>query len=349
MQIQTTIIIPNYNGLAFLKPCLRALSKQTAKDFAILVVDNGSTDGSAKWLQEEGVQAIFLPENTGFSGAVNAGIQACDTPYVILLNNDTEPEPGYVEALERAAARSERIFSVSSRMLQNGNPSLLDDAGDMYTVLGWAFQRGTGRPEKKYRRACRVFAACAGAAIYRRALFDELGLFDESHFAYLEDIDIGYRARLHGYDNLYCPQAAVKHVGSGTSGSKYNSFKVRLTARNSLYLNYKNMRSWQLFLNAPFLLLGFFVKYLFFLKRGFGEDYLAGLREGLSTLHACRRVPAFKGRLKAEIRIQFELILGTAAYVYEFFRRQAVKCSQRPADGALQIKQPGFFKNRRES
>lgn len=339
MQIQTTIIIPNYNGLAFLKSCLKALSGQTAKDFAILVVDNGSTDGSAEWLQNEGIRSVFLSENTGFSGAVNVGIRACDTPYVILLNNDTEPEPGYVEALERAITRSERIFSVSSRMLQSREPSLLDDAGDMYTVLGWAFQRGTGRPEKKYRRPCRVFAACAGAAIYRRALFDTLGLFDENHFAYLEDMDMGYRARLYGYDNLYCPQAAVRHVGSGTSGSKYNSFKVRLTARNSLYLNYKNMRSWQLLLNAPFLLLGFFVKYLFFFKRGFGKDYLAGLREGLSTLSSCRRVPVFKGRLRAEMGVQLELILGTAVYCYEFFRRQAAKPGRR-LYGLTSIREP---------
>ena len=130
--------------------------------------------------------------------------------------------------------------------------------------LGWAFQRGVGRPEKLYKRSCRVFTACAGAAIYRREVFETIGYFDEMHFAYLEDIDVGYRAKLYGYDNVFCPEAVVYHVGSGTSGSKYNSFKVKLAARNNVYLNYKNMRTWQLLLNSPCLLAGTFVKFLFF-------------------------------------------------------------------------------------
>ena len=103
--MKTTIIIPNYNGLSFMEPCFEALEKQTTKDFKILVVDNGSTDGSVEWLKEREIPSIFLPENTGFSGAVNVGIRAADTPYVILLNNDTKVAPHYVEALERAMDR----------------------------------------------------------------------------------------------------------------------------------------------------------------------------------------------------------------------------------------------------
>ena len=163
--MKTTIIIPNYNGLSFMEPCFEALEAQTMKDFKILVVDNGSTDGSVEWLKEREIPSIFLPENTGFSGAVNVGIRAADTPYVILLNNDTKVAPHYVEALERAMDRSEKIFSVSSKMIQMYHPDLMDDAGDMYSVLGWAFQRGVGRPEKLYKKSCRVFTACAGAAI----------------------------------------------------------------------------------------------------------------------------------------------------------------------------------------
>ena len=240
--MKTTIIIPNYNGLSFMEPCFEALDRQTTKDFKILVVDNGSTDGSVEWLKEKQIPSIFLPENTGFSGAVNVGLKAADTPYVILLNNDTKVAPHYVEALERAMDRSEKIFSVSSKMIQMYHPDLMDDAGDMYSVLGWAFQRGVGRPEGLYKKSCRVFTACAGAAIYRREVFETIGYFDEMHFAYLEDIDVGYRAKLYGYDNVFCPEAVVYHVGSGTSGSKYNSFKVKLAARNNVYLNYKNMR-----------------------------------------------------------------------------------------------------------
>lgn len=325
MEIKTTIIIPNYNGLSFMEPCFESLKEQTVRNFKVLVVDNGSTDGSVEWLKEHRIPSIFLKENTGFSGAVNTGIRAADTPYVLLLNNDTRVEPGFVAAMERAMDQSPKIFSVSSRMIQMYHPELLDDAGDMYSILGWAYQRGVGRSSELYQKSCRVFSACAGAAIYRRAVFDEIGLFDELHFAYLEDIDVGWRAKLYGYDNIYCPDAAVYHVGSGTSGSRYNSFKVRLAARNCIYLNYKNMPGWQLLLNAPFLLAGIFVKYLFFVKNGFGGDYVSGLKEGIRTRKQCRRVPGLLRRFGAELKVQFEMLYGTGLYVYEFLRRQAAK------------------------
>lgn len=325
MEIKTTIIIPNYNGLSFMEPCFESLKEQTVRNFKVLVVDNGSTDGSVEWLKEHRIPSIFLKENTGFSGAVNTGIRAADTPYVLLLNNDTRVEPGFVAAMERAMDQSPKIFSVSSRMIQMYHPELLDDAGDMYSILGWAYQRGVGRSVNLYQKSCRVFSACAGAAIYRRAVFDEIGLFDELHFAYLEDIDVGWRAKLYGYDNVYCPDAAVYHVGSGTSGSRYNSFKVRLAARNCIYLNYKNMPGWQILLNAPFLLAGIFVKYLFFVKNGFGGDYVSGLKEGIRTRKQCRRVPGLLRRFGAELKVQFEMLYGTGLYVYEFLRRQAAK------------------------
>ncbi len=193
-------------------------------------------------------------------------------------------------------------------------------------TVSWAGRiRGVGRSVNLYQKSCRVFSACAGAAIYRRAVFDEIGLFDELHFAYLEDIDVGWRAKLYGYDNVYCPDAAVYHVGSGTSGSRYNSFKVRLAARNCIYLNYKNMPGWQILLNAPFLLAGIFVKYLFFVKNGFGGDYVSGLKEGIRTRKQCRRVPGLLKRFGAELKVQFEMICGTGLYVYEFLRRRAAK------------------------
>ena len=288
---KVTVIIPNYNGLSFMEPCFKALDQQACRDFTVLVVDNGSTDGSVEWLKERGIPTLFLETNTGFSGAVNRGIQAADTPYVILLNNDTEPDVHYVGELLRAIERSPRIFSVSSKMIQLYHRDKMDDAGDMYSLLGWAFQRGVGQPSSGYTRPCRVFAACAGAAIYRRSVFEKIGYFDEMHFAYLEDIDLSYRARIRGYRILYCPEAEVYHVGSGTSGSRYNAFKVRLAARNNVYLNYKNMPLLQLLINLPGILLGVLIKQLFFLRIGFGKEYGKGFLEGLRTLPACRKVP----------------------------------------------------------
>ena len=322
MQKKVTIIIPNYNGLKFMEPCFKALRAQSDQNFELLVVDNGSTDGSVKWLEDHQIPSIFLEENTGFSGAVNIGIRESVTPYVILLNNDTEPQPDYVKEMVKAIERSPQIFSVSSKMIQLYHKDLMDDAGDMYSVLGWAYQRGVGQKSSGYNKACRVFSACAGAAIYRREVFDKIGGFDEDHFAYLEDIDVGYRAKICGYENWYCPKAVVYHVGSGTSGSKYNSFKVKLAARNNLYLNYKNMPLLQLILNLLPILAGMVVKYMFFRRIGFASDYIEGVKEGLKTLKKTKKVRFQMSRLGNYIRIEGELILGTFLYVWEFMKRK---------------------------
>ena len=325
MEYTTTVIIPNYNGLRFMEECMAALKAQTYRNFKILVVDNGSTDGSVDWLKERQIETIFLKENTGFSGAVNVGIRAADTPYVILLNNDTRADEYFVAELVRALEQSPRIFSVSSKMIQMYAPQLMDDAGDMYSVLGWAYQRGVGQDIRRYRKSRRVFSACAGAAIYRREIFEEIGYFDEMHFAYLEDIDVGYRARISGDDNIYCPAAVVWHVGSGTSGSKYNSFKVKLAARNNIYLNYKNMPALQLFVNAVPIAVGTFLKYQFFRKLGYEKDYLEGLKEGVRTAHSCKKVEYRPEHLRNYLAIEMELIAGTFLYVYEFAVRKRKK------------------------
>ncbi len=322
---QVTVIIPNYNGLAFMGVCMDALANQTFRDFEILVVDNGSTDGSAEWLRQQGIPSIFLPENTGFSGAVNAGIRAAKTPYVLLLNNDTEAAPDFIGELYAAVSRSKRIFAVSSKMIQMYHRELMDDAGDMYSLMGWAYQRGVGRSSRGYNRPMEVFSACAGAAIYRRSVFDEIGLFDEMHFAYLEDIDVCWRAKLYGYHVRYCPKAVVYHVGSGTSGSKYNPFKVRLAARNNVYLNYKNMPLPQLLVNLPMIAAGIAVKYAFFRKIGFGREFLEGVGEGLSTVKRCRKVTPSSRWAANCLAVQWELIAGTWIYVYEFSMRQFKK------------------------
>lgn len=322
---KVTIVIPNYNGLRFMEPCFRALDLQICRNFEVLVVDNGSTDGSVEWLKEQRVPCVFLKSNTGFSGAVNTGIQTAKTPYVILLNNDTEPDCHYVGEMLKAIERSPNIFSVSSKMIQMYSKDKMDDAGDMYSLMGWAYQRGVGRPSRLYSRSCRVFSACGGAAIYRKSVFEEIGYFDEMHFAYLEDMDVGYRARIAGYDNIYCPTAVVYHVGSGTSGSRYNSFKVRLAARNNVYMNYKNMPALQLAVNLLPILAGIGLKFLFFRKLGFGKEYLEGLKEGITTARACRKVPYSHSHLKNYLEIEWELFIGALLYIYEFAARQITK------------------------
>lgn len=322
--MQVTVVIPNYNGKHFLKACLDSLAVQTSKEFQVLVVDNGSSDGSVEYMQQEypWVNILALQENTGFCGGVNAGIKAADTPYVLLLNNDVEADPGFVSSMLKAIKSSKKIFSVSSKMIQFHDRSKIDDAGDLYCILGWAFQRGVGHSVREYKTCSRVFSACGGAAIYRRSVFEKIGCFDEMHFAYLEDIDIGYRAQIYGYKNVYCPKAVVYHVGSGTTGSKYNSFKVKLSARNSFYLNYKNMPDWQLALNALPLAVGYGIKWGFFRKIGFEKDYLAGLKEGFATRKKCKRVPYSREHLSHYIGIELDLIYNMFVYTIEFLSRR---------------------------
>ncbi|MCD7715617.1 MAG: glycosyltransferase family 2 protein [Lachnospiraceae bacterium] len=309
MQI-ATIVIPNLNGMRYLGSCLESLTRQTRRDFSVILIDNGSQDESVEFVR------LHFPEvtvrrfetNKGFCAAVNEGIRLSVTPYVILLNNDTVCEETFVEELVRAMEEGPAdLFSCAAKMVQMDMPDRMDNAGDYYCALGWAFARGKGKPAADYDRECGIFSSCAAAAIYRRDVFDEIGLFDETHFAYLEDLDIGYRARIAGYRNEYAPKAAVRHVGSATSGSVYNAFKVRYSSRNNLYLIYKNMPWAQIIFNLPLLLPGFLIKMVFFAAKGFLREYVSGLIEGLSC---CRREKKVRFQWKysgAYIRIQLAL------------------------------------------
>ena len=322
--MKVTVVIPNYNGKHFLKNCLDSLRRQSFKDFVTLVIDNASSDGSVDYIKDyyPEVKTHIMDKNYGYSGAVNYGIKASATPFVLLLNNDTEVHPYFIEKLYDCITSCDDIFSVSSKMIQYHNRKLMDDAGDLYNIIGWPFQRGVAQSVKKYRRSIDVFSACAGASIYRRKMFEQIGYFDEIHFAYLEDIDVGYRALIQGYRNIYCPLAICYHIGSGTSGSKYNSFKVKLAARNSVYLNYKNMPPLQLFINALPLATGYILKTRFFKKIGFGKEYLEGLREGFRTRKKCNRVLFDKKNLRNYIHIELMLIKNMFIYVYEYTTRK---------------------------
>ena len=308
---EVSIVIPNYNGKHFLEDCLKSVFGQNIKDQEVIVVDNGSTDGSLEYLKTfPGVRVIVLDKNYGFCRAVNEGIKAAESEYVILLNNDTEVDKDFAAELLAAIKEDEKIFSCSSKMVQFHNRQLMDDAGDYYCAFGWAFGRGKGAPVEKYQEAKDIFAACAGAAIYRKKMFESLGYFDEKHFAYLEDIDVGYRARIHGYRNVYAPKAIVYHVGSGFSGSTHYAFKVKLSSRNNVYLVYKNMPFLQIILNSPFLLLGHGIKWLFFLKKGLGKEYTEGLREGIALCKEGKKVRFSWKNLTNYGVIQLELWLN---------------------------------------
>jgi GT2 family glycosyltransferase len=306
---EVTIIIPNYNGKKLLENCIKTLERQTCREFKLLVIDNGSTDGSTLVTSESlDMEMVALPENTGFCGAVNLGFKMTETPYAILLNNDTEVEPHFVEELLKGIRQSEHIFSCGAQMLDFRQRDLIDNAGDLYTLPGWAVARGKGRPAADYGKPEEVFSCCGGAAIYRMSVLKKIGVLDENHFAYLEDLDLGYRAKIAGYRNCYIPGAKVYHVGSATTGSRYNEKKVFLAARNSMYVIYKNMPVLQLLINLPFLLAGVLVKWLFFCRKGFGHCYLKGITEGITQCKKCRKVHFKAGNLRNYVKIEWELI-----------------------------------------
>ncbi|MBO4899375.1 MAG: glycosyltransferase family 2 protein [Lachnospiraceae bacterium] len=322
---QTTVLIPNYNGIDYIEACIESI--RTAGDYPIVIVDNGSCDGSREVIEAhlsgeadpayKGIELIPLAENTGFCHAVNVGLEKIRTEFVFLLNNDTTITPDTISALEKRMDSDSRIFAAQSKILSMSDPDIIDDSGDLYCALGWAFTPGKGKSADLYNRPCKVFACCGAAVLYRMSAFDDVGDFDEEHFAYLEDIDIGYRARIMGYRNVYEPASIIYHAGSAVSGSRYNRFKVNLAAQNSIYIIYKNMPLVQFILNLPLLLLGFTIKTLFFSVKLMGLTYLRGLLRGFMLCakdikNGHRNKVWFRPRyLGRYFIIQYELLVNT--------------------------------------
>ena len=309
---EAAVIIPNWNGKIWLKDCLDALRRQTCRDFSVFLIDNGSGDGSVGFVREQypEVNLICLEENTGFCHAVNEGIRKSTEPFVILLNNDTVPGSGFTGELIRAMESHPDAFACQAKMLRMDEPRKIDDAGDFYCALGWAFARGRGRDRNAFVKSDRIFSACGGACILRRAMLEQTGLLDEAHFAYLEDVDLCWRAALRGWRCYFAPRAQVLHAGSATSGSKYNGFKVRLTSRNSIWIIRKNMPVWQRIINLPFFMAGFGIKMVYFAGKGFGKEYVRGLTEGLMPMKGRNRVAAdLRSCLDIQVRLWKGMLL----------------------------------------
>jgi GT2 family glycosyltransferase len=216
---RVSVIIPSWNGEAHLRVCLDALSRQTFDGFETIVVDNGSDDGSVSYLRDwwPAVRLICLSENVGFPAAVNVGIRASTAEYVVLLNNDTRAEPEWLARLVAAMDENQRFSYGSSKLLRWQEPNLLDSAGHRYSV--WrcaALNVGDGEPADAYSRPAPIFGASAAAAIYRRSLFEDIGLFDEDFFLVHEDVDFDLRANVAGHRCLFIHDAVVVHHRGGS-------------------------------------------------------------------------------------------------------------------------------------
>jgi GT2 family glycosyltransferase len=239
---RVSVIIVNWNGRQFLEPCLHSVEAQTFRDFEVIVVDNNSTDGSAELLERDfgWVRLIRNTDNKGFAAANNQGIAASAAPFVATLNNDTRPEPGWLSALVEAMKSDPGVGACASKMLFADRPGIINSAGIAMDRAGIAWDRlGGSRDRPDDTAPQEVFGACAGAALYRRTMLEQIGLFDADFFAYLEDVDLAWRAQAAGWRALYVPSARVTHHHSGTS-IEGSPFKSRLLGRNKVWLLAKN-------------------------------------------------------------------------------------------------------------
>lgn len=267
---KVNIILINYNGGDLTIACLKSLSEQSYADFDILLVDNGSTDGSMDMVRsflektsiKNLVKIVSVGFNSGFTGGNAAGWKQAKGQYICVLNNDAAPDREWLEQLVRAMETDPAAGICASKMLVFGT-NIIDSAGDGFSTLLKGFKRGEGENSEKYDEQEYVFGACAGAALYRRKMLDEIGFFDEDFFLIHEDTDLNFRAQLAGWKVLYVPAAVVYHKVRSTIGHMSDT-AVYYTLRNSELVRIKNM-PFKLFLRyLPELVLGTIVEIFYF-------------------------------------------------------------------------------------
>lgn len=235
-----SVIIPNWNGLRLLPTCLTAMRQQTLQNFETIVVDDGSSDGSLEFLAREFPEVRVIPQekNGGFAHAVNAGIRAARGEIVVLLNNDTEADPHWLEEIVIAFHRNPRAGMVACKLRLFDKRDQIHSAGDFIRVDGIPGNRGVWEQDcGQFEDSTGVFGPCGGAAAYRKSMLDEIGILDEELVTYLEDVDLNWRARLAGYACAYAPRAIVYHMISATGGGPLSSFYV---GRNMIFVLAKN-------------------------------------------------------------------------------------------------------------
>jgi GT2 family glycosyltransferase len=292
--VEASVVVLNYNGRHHLELCLSSLERQTHDAFEVIVVDNGSTDGSDQFVSQgfPWVRLIRLDKNIGFCGGNNVGIREAQGTFVALLNNDTEADHRWLESLTSVMRARSEVGMCASRMMRFWERSVIDNAGDLLAPTGCALERGRGQEAgPEFAADCDVFGACAGAALYRRSMLDEIGMLDERFFLTYEDLDLSFRARLAGYRCIYVADAVVYHKVRGTM-ERFPDQQVFQSQRNIEWVWLKNMPGWLMFKHLPSRLLYWIGSAWFFTKRGHGTTFW---RAKLAALKGC--VPILKQRM----------------------------------------------------
>lgn len=254
-----SLLIPNYNGRRLLGPLLDALQRQTFRDFEVILADDASIDDSLAFVEENyagktGMDALDLRivanrQNRGFVANVNAAADVARAPFLVLLNSDTEPEAEWLAELARAVCAHPQAAVVTSKVLLNDGTGRLHTTGDMLGLDGIPRNRGVWEADTgQYDAQVNVFGGNGGASVFRRAVWQELGGFDEDFWMYLEDVDFAFRAQLVGYEAVFAPQARIYHHLSATSGHTLASYYV---GRNTIWTIAKNMPRGLLVRNLP--------------------------------------------------------------------------------------------------
>ncbi len=293
---KVSIIIVNWNGKRYLSECLDGLRQQIYQPQHIALVDNGSNDGSIEFVAQNypEVNTIPFPKNLGFSTANNIVFKTIKTEFVALLNNDAVADPLWLKNLVNALRTYPEAGFAASKMLFYQHPGIIDRAGDGYTKAGTGLLRGRGKPEYSYNRKEWVFGACAGAALYRTCMLDDIGLFDEDFFLLYEDVDLSFRAQLRGYKCLYVPEAVVYHRVS--SSIIYDSpLSVYYSHRNLEWVYIKNMPSGIFFKTILFHLIYDITAFLYFSINGKMRNFIKAKWDALKGI---------KKMLKKRSRIQ---------------------------------------------
>jgi GT2 family glycosyltransferase len=279
------VIIPNWNGKEWLGACLDSLRRQTLDDFHILIVDNGSSDGSAEFVRANypEVELIELTENTGFTGGINAGLRAITAPYVCWFNNDAEADPAFLEQLVSAlkARELENFGMAAARVFFKDFPDRINSAGSFVGPDGIgrdrAFQQLDG---PAFDQPAELFGPAGVAALYSRTVFDKVGGLDEDFFLYNEEIDLNYRAQLAGFRCIYVPQAKVWHRGS-VSARRISKKAAFLASRNAVLVIIKNLPGPLCLRLLPWLVIGQLYQLVLFARQG---NFLPALQGKLAVL-----------------------------------------------------------------